>query len=151
MDGPKRRLERLACDRCHRQKLRCSRASHSSRACQRCVKAGERCTYSPPLRLGRPAIGSRPGGPARRPSSACKRNEKDRHQASPPTPITPPTITVASHAHDSFETSADASRPPTPPVCLDAGTGFDACHGEWLGCLTLDAELVLTLALQNKP
>ncbi|PFH59664.1 hypothetical protein XA68_12042 [Ophiocordyceps unilateralis] len=54
MDGSKRRLERLACDRCHRQKLRCSRASSQSRACQRCVKAGERCTYSPPLRLGRP-------------------------------------------------------------------------------------------------
>ncbi|KID97491.1 Zn(2)-C6 fungal-type DNA-binding domain protein, partial [Metarhizium majus ARSEF 297] len=54
MDASKRRSERLACDRCHGQKLRCTRASGHTKACQRCVKAGEKCTYSPPLRLGRP-------------------------------------------------------------------------------------------------
>lgn len=111
MDGPKRRLERLACDRCHRQKLRCSRSSHG-RACQRCVKAGERCTYSPPLRLGRPASGSRPG-------------DQDRQRPlSPPTPMTtPPTMALAALPLDALD-----SGPPTPPVCLD---GLEACTGRW--------------------
>lgn len=49
--------QRLACDRCHGQKLRCSRSSTtaSNGACQRCIKAKTHCQYSSPLRLGRPA------------------------------------------------------------------------------------------------
>lgn len=47
--------QRQACDRCHGQKLRCHRGVKPSGACQRCARAGEKCTYSPPLRLGRPA------------------------------------------------------------------------------------------------
>lgn len=49
--------QRLACDRCHGQKLRCSRSSQAAAngACQRCIKAKAHCQYSSPLRLGRPA------------------------------------------------------------------------------------------------
>ncbi|OAA37640.1 hypothetical protein NOR_07017 [Metarhizium rileyi] len=36
MNASKRRSERLACDRCHGQKLRCTRALSNSKACQRC-------------------------------------------------------------------------------------------------------------------
>lgn len=43
-----------ACDRCHRQKLRCIRDSdYSGGACIRCFKAQVRCVSSPSLRLRR--------------------------------------------------------------------------------------------------
>lgn len=45
MSGPIR--TRLACDRCHSQKLRCPKQPGSAR-CSRCLKAGSSCVYSPP-------------------------------------------------------------------------------------------------------
>ena len=47
MPGPVR--TRLACDRCHSQKLRCPKDPASS-ACTRCARAGATCTFSPPGR-----------------------------------------------------------------------------------------------------
>lgn len=44
-------FRRLACDRCHKQKLRCSR---DETGCTRCGKAGTRCIYSTQLPGGRP-------------------------------------------------------------------------------------------------
>ncbi|RDA92453.1 hypothetical protein CP533_6447 [Ophiocordyceps camponoti-saundersi (nom. inval.)] len=85
MDGSKRRLERLACDRCHRQKLRCSRASSQSRACQRCVKAGERCTYSPPLRLGRPVSSNKQDKNGRSPRSSPSTTLRGSRHSTPAT------------------------------------------------------------------
>lgn len=38
---------RLACDRCHSQKLKCPKRPGSN-ICSRCLKAGSACTYSPP-------------------------------------------------------------------------------------------------------
>lgn len=38
---------RLACDRCHSQKLKCPKQPGSN-ICSRCLKAGASCTYSPP-------------------------------------------------------------------------------------------------------
>lgn len=46
---------RQSCDRCHRQKLRCTRATNSHGACQRCQRRGTRCTYSASLPKGRPS------------------------------------------------------------------------------------------------
>lgn len=45
--------KRLACDRCHTRKLRCFRDVHS-RQCSRCIQDGCDCTYSSPLKPGRP-------------------------------------------------------------------------------------------------
>ena len=54
--------KRFACDRCHIQKLRCTRNSSSHRngeACIRCERARVACVYSPPEQLGRPPVTSR--------------------------------------------------------------------------------------------
>ncbi|KAF2138557.1 uncharacterized protein K452DRAFT_290699 [Aplosporella prunicola CBS 121167] len=47
---------RMACDRCHAQKLRCLRTvnSRAGTDCDRCLRLSARCTYSPPNRMGRP-------------------------------------------------------------------------------------------------
>ncbi|KAJ2905399.1 hypothetical protein MKZ38_005497 [Zalerion maritima] len=49
--------KRLACDRCHSQKLRCERNPRASGddPCQRCARAKAQCRYGPPLRIGRPS------------------------------------------------------------------------------------------------
>ncbi|KAL7896747.1 hypothetical protein HDV63DRAFT_411135 [Trichoderma sp. SZMC 28014] len=47
---------RLSCDRCHKRKQRCTRtAACDENPCRRCKEAGEKCVFSPPLRLGRPS------------------------------------------------------------------------------------------------
>ncbi|KAH8705244.1 hypothetical protein BGW36DRAFT_367172 [Talaromyces proteolyticus] len=47
---------RLACDRCHKRKQRCTRTGISdNKPCERCTEAGAQCVYSPPSRLGRPS------------------------------------------------------------------------------------------------
>ncbi|KJZ69853.1 hypothetical protein HIM_10753 [Hirsutella minnesotensis 3608] len=130
MDGSKRRLVRLACDRCHRQKLRCSRASTQSRACQRCVKAGERCTYSPPLRLGRPVSSNKAGGQARRSSSdgngSKSRSSERPEQVSPLTPITtPPAMPHAPPLCLPLGNSAKISMPSSPEDCSNLKTEKD--------------------------
>ncbi|KAI2631938.1 hypothetical protein GGR54DRAFT_7206 [Hypoxylon sp. NC1633] len=57
MSGPRLNKQstqkRLACDRCHARKLRCLRETFTNR-CSRCVQDGYSCTYSPPLKCGRP-------------------------------------------------------------------------------------------------
>lgn len=45
--------KRIACDRCHARKLRCLREFPTSK-CSRCIQEGCVCTYSPPLKSGRP-------------------------------------------------------------------------------------------------
>lgn len=46
---------RQSCDRCHGQKLRCSRPSGSDTgACNRCLRQGAQCIYSSTLARGRP-------------------------------------------------------------------------------------------------
>ncbi|PNP37333.1 hypothetical protein TGAMA5MH_10774 [Trichoderma gamsii] len=47
---------RLSCDRCHKRKQRCTRTvAIDENPCRRCKEAGEKCVFSPPLRLGRPS------------------------------------------------------------------------------------------------
>lgn len=48
---------RLACDRCHSQKLRCPKQPGSS-ICTRCLKANTQCTYSPPGTISTCSVGS---------------------------------------------------------------------------------------------
>lgn len=48
---------RQSCDRCHGQKLRCTRPdSRKSGACERCLRKGARCVYSSSLPKGRPSL-----------------------------------------------------------------------------------------------
>lgn len=49
-------FRRLACDRCHKQKLRCSR---DETGCARCIKAGTECVYSTFTPGGRPYASTR--------------------------------------------------------------------------------------------
>jgi hypothetical protein len=51
-------LKRQSCDRCHGQKLRCSKGglpSKESDSCARCRRKGVSCEYSTPLPKGRPS------------------------------------------------------------------------------------------------
>ncbi|KAJ5124080.1 uncharacterized protein N7515_007905 [Penicillium bovifimosum] len=53
-DTPRRRQ---SCDRCHGQKLRCTRASNDETgACIRCRRQGAQCIYSSSLPKGRPSM-----------------------------------------------------------------------------------------------
>ena len=51
-----RQPKRQSCDRCHAQKLRCSRqGSGDPRLCTRCFRQNAECVYSTPLPKGRPS------------------------------------------------------------------------------------------------
>lgn len=59
---------RLACDRCHAQKLRCLRTVNPEiQVCDRCLRLSAECVYSPSCRIGRPR---------RRPSEATTNSRK---------------------------------------------------------------------------
>ncbi|UKZ93427.1 uncharacterized protein TrAFT101_008341 [Trichoderma asperellum] len=60
---------RLSCDRCHKRKQRCTRtAASDENPCRRCKEAGEKCVFSPPLRLGRPSKRQKQEGKVEEPS-----------------------------------------------------------------------------------
>lgn len=51
-------LRRQSCDRCHNQKVRCTRTDNrKTGACDRCLRKGVLCTYSSCLPKGRPSLG----------------------------------------------------------------------------------------------
>ncbi|RHZ60761.1 hypothetical protein CDV55_102440 [Aspergillus turcosus] len=52
---PPQPVTRLACNRCHQQKLRCRRSSIPGQPCARCENARVECIFEPPLRPGRPS------------------------------------------------------------------------------------------------
>lgn len=53
--APRRR--RMACDRCHSQKLRCLRTLNpNGQDCDRCLRLAGECVYSPSGRIGRPPL-----------------------------------------------------------------------------------------------
>lgn len=52
---------RLSCDRCHAQKLRCPRQNpKDDESCSRCLLQGVQCVYSKPLPKGRPRTNPNP-------------------------------------------------------------------------------------------
>ena len=68
---------RQSCNRCHGQKLRCTRATNGETgACNRCLRQGAQCLYSSSLPKGRPSIYRLAG------ASPATSN-------SPPMPVTP--------------------------------------------------------------
>ncbi|GAM33370.1 hypothetical protein TCE0_004f00219 [Talaromyces pinophilus] len=52
-------VQRSACDRCHGQKLRCSRSGHGG-PCIRCTKVQAVCTWTPSTRRQREQLSSKP-------------------------------------------------------------------------------------------
>ncbi|OJD15691.1 hypothetical protein AJ78_04067 [Emergomyces pasteurianus Ep9510] len=91
MDQPR---QRLACDRCHALKLRCRRTStnppditSTTLDCDRCLKAGALCVYSPQAPLGRP-LGSTTSQPlpsaASSGGAANNKRPASRSLSSPP-------------------------------------------------------------------
>ncbi|KAI9034881.1 Zn(II)2Cys6 transcription factor domain-containing protein [Aspergillus affinis] len=51
------RPKRLSCDRCHSQKVRCTRSeSRKTGDCDRCLRKGAKCVYSSCLPKGRPSL-----------------------------------------------------------------------------------------------
>ncbi|KAL7939996.1 hypothetical protein V8C42DRAFT_338920 [Trichoderma barbatum] len=70
--GPQ--LLRLSCDKCHKRKQRCTRTSaNDENSCRRCKEAGEKCVFSPPLRLGRPS--KRQKQESKQEQASCRRQE----------------------------------------------------------------------------
>lgn len=99
LDGPPLRL---ACDRCHKRKQRCTRTGiNDNKPCERCREAGSQCVYSPPSRLGRP-------------SNRAKRERQQigtsGHRSRPRSNTTSPT----SPHHPAHSFSLSASSVPVP-------------------------------------
>ncbi|CEJ81076.1 hypothetical protein VHEMI01226 [[Torrubiella] hemipterigena] len=56
-DSTTQRPKRQSCDRCHSQKVRCTRSgSRKTGNCDRCLRKGSKCIYSSCLPKGRPAL-----------------------------------------------------------------------------------------------
>lgn len=52
--SPTSPTKRLACDRCHQKKVRCT-VARDQKVCTRCQRQGLSCNFSPPAKTGRPA------------------------------------------------------------------------------------------------
>lgn len=101
---------RLACDRCHQQKLRCLRtANPDGEACDRCLRLSAECVYSPSCRIGRPPLrlSSEPSSDQKRPRArtttrrnappmnSTPRNESPQPEAAPMSEHEPPEMNTA--------------------------------------------------------
>ncbi|EFQ98469.1 hypothetical protein MGYG_01497 [Nannizzia gypsea CBS 118893] len=106
---------RLACNRCHAQKLRCLRSegAEPGSKCERCRRASVPCVYSPPNRIGRPARSglssttssagsSKPDGPG------SPRNAPRRSSSNSPLPPSPQPLFI-SHQGTAVDSLADDS------------------------------------------
>lgn len=69
-------VKRFACDRCHDQKLRCTRPQENE-PCVRCAKAGVNCNVSAAQRTGRPRKSSGPRPEKSRKSSTIESGASD--------------------------------------------------------------------------
>lgn len=74
---------RQSCNRCHGQKLRCTRANNSgTSSCNRCLRQGAQCVYSSSLPKGRPSMYRLADA-----STATSNHPSKPHV--PPTPVSP--------------------------------------------------------------
>ncbi|KAL6231004.1 hypothetical protein BDW75DRAFT_54637 [Aspergillus navahoensis] len=86
-------VTRLACNRCHQQKLRCHRSPVPGQPCARCENAQVQCIFEPPLRPGRPSTRrksrtKRPSSPKNVPPSSSG-NPSNQHEDDAPTSTLP--------------------------------------------------------------
>ncbi|RHZ63427.1 uncharacterized protein CDV56_104737 [Aspergillus thermomutatus] len=90
---PSQPVTRLACNRCHQQKLRCHRSLIPGQPCARCENARVECIFEPPLRPGRPSTRrksrSKPTSPSKS-VTASSSVTPPRHQEEDPSANDPP-------------------------------------------------------------
>jgi len=79
---------RLACDRCRRQKLRCSRERIDSESCNRCLRANLECTDRQPLPMGRPNKRWVPDESRQKTSNRSKRQRSRSIETNMPSTVT---------------------------------------------------------------
>ncbi|OJJ74516.1 hypothetical protein ASPBRDRAFT_452042 [Aspergillus brasiliensis CBS 101740] len=73
---------RAACDQCHGQKLRCTKLEDCA-VCVRCQRLNRQCSWSPPLRSGRPARTPAEQTLARRNGCSDTKTREKRRKRSP--------------------------------------------------------------------
>ena len=110
--------KRQSCDRCHSQKLRCTRPDNSNTGpCERCIRKGSQCVYSLCLPKGRPSLYRASDGPvaAKGPSQSSSGSS-----ASPSTtPISPATFVTPDLHHGDFT-------PVSPPESISNFPDFSS-------------------------
>ncbi|KAI0971275.1 hypothetical protein F4678DRAFT_434316 [Xylaria arbuscula] len=109
---------RQSCDRCHKQKLRCTReSSTNSGACDKCIRKRAQCIYSFALPKGRPSrYRTSPAEPAR-PIPAVSSSPALGQVTPTSLNLSPSPITSPKPVNNSVNNSRD-----TPP-CIDNGGG----------------------------
>ncbi|KAL7935506.1 hypothetical protein V8C35DRAFT_299654 [Trichoderma chlorosporum] len=141
---------RQSCDRCHGQKLRCTRASGSNTgACNRCLRQNAQCVYSFSLPKGRPSMyrlqmaslssksSSRTSSDANLAASAAAASASlssspsalNQASASPDTHETLPSSgsdASSSHDEDATAARADANANGNPEMASSDGDGGNA-------------------------
>ncbi|KAK4146868.1 uncharacterized protein C8A04DRAFT_25447 [Dichotomopilus funicola] len=104
---------RQSCDRCHRQKLRCTRGGTSNTgACDRCLRRRTQCVYSSSLPKGRPSI-------YHSPNNANTSNNANNNNT---------TTTTANNESSSSAQPAVVSPPPATPVTPASLSGSSVPH-----------------------
>ncbi|KAL8899088.1 MAG: hypothetical protein Q9192_001745 [Flavoplaca navasiana] len=127
--------KRQSCDRCHSQKLRCTRPDNGNTGlCDRCLRKGAECTYSSCLPKGRPSVYRSseglpaPKGPPLR--TSCRSSTTPASPASFPPPDLPQGDIAAFSPGGSMGTFVDfpASLWPDDPI-VDSMLGVVTCSG----------------------
>lgn len=131
--------KRLACDHCHARKLRCLRQTSSS-LCSRCARGGFTCTYSPPLKSGRPRKSPLPVE-----QNSIPHRQQD---GSPVSRESSPGLSTQSEATTSstFAVASDL----TPPEAAN-GFGFSAADMDFLYDMGPAIDLLQNLSPQTHP
>lgn len=106
--------KRLACDRCHTRKLRCFRDIHS-RQCSRCIQDGCDCTYSSPLKPGRPRK----------------------------TPRVPTADDVVNHQNNGSNSANNVGNPHAQNIDINLDVSSQQTDQEWQSLLNFDENLFI--------
>ncbi|KAK3368416.1 hypothetical protein B0H63DRAFT_488428 [Podospora didyma] len=114
---------RLACDRCHSQKLRCQRQEGQGGGCQRCTRANATCVFSPRQR---------------RVTACPPQPSPEQQQLLPTPPLLDETLLLSDCQHDTQLTSTSVTQLPAESLHLDF-SAFDAIDpgslSDWSGLL----------------
>ena len=85
--APPAQTQRQSCDRCHKQKLRCTRGKNSGGGvCDRCFRKRVQCVYSFSLPKGRPSVYRLPEEPTTNSMSGPKRSGMEHEPVNPTAP-----------------------------------------------------------------
>ena len=125
-------LQRQSCDRCHKQKLRCTRENNSDGGvCDRCFRKRVQCVYSFSLPKGRPSVYRLPNEPTTSSLSGPKSSEMEHE------PVNHTAPDAADDANASTKMNVDAiqvTNSSTNEHSVLAGlmdTSMDVSTGTW--------------------